>query len=369
MDTAKYRAEFPVVERLLYLNHASEAPVSRPVRQLVETYLTAAESDPDAAPHPGRLARQLLSQLLGGAPEEYALMPNTATGLGIVANGLEWQSGDNVVVPEEEHPAGVMPWETLTRLGVEVRRVPLHNLRVDLVDVARLVDDRTRVLSVSAVEYVSGFRHNLKALSEIAHERGAIFAVDGIQAAGMVPVNVAQDGIDVLAAGGYKWLLGPVGTGFMYINRDLWDVLRPVLPGAHSMGLVPSGWTGKLAETAQRYQTGSMPFSLIYGWTAGLAMLLEAGVPTIHRHLLTLTDRAMAGLAARGLTVLSPVADEQERSGILVFTTGSLEGNEALVKRLQAKGIIIALRMGRCRISPHFYNTEADIDRFLEALA
>lgn len=356
-----------MVERLLFLNHASEAPVSRPVRARTIEYLTAAEGDPDAAPMPFDRVKVLLAQLLGGAPDEYALMPNTGTAIGVVANGLDWQPGDNVVLPEEEYPANVLPWLSLTRLGVEVRRVPLRDLRVDPADVSALVDERTRVVAVSAVEFLSGFRNDLAALSEIAHSRGALLVVDGIQQAGAAMFHVEKLGIDILAAGGYKWLLGPIGTGFAYFRRSVWEQLRPVLPGARSLAVGPAGWTG-MAETAQRYETGCLPNSLYHGWTAGLEMLLEAGVSNIELHLLSLTDRIIAGLRDKGLTVLSPVAHAGERSGIVVFTTGSVEGNDALVKRLYAQGTVIALRLGRCRVSPHFYNSVADIDRFLAAL-
>lgn len=367
----RYRAHFPVTERLLFLNHASEAPVCRPVRARIDEYLDVAEGDPDAAYTDLRGLKHLLARLLGGSADEYAAMPNTATALGIVANGLAWQPGDNIVVPAEEYPANVYPWLSLRERGVEVRVVPLGpDRRVDPANVAALVDGRTRIVAVSAVSFLSGCRADLRALSAIAREAGALFVVDGIQAAGAVPIDVEADGIDVLAAGGYKWLLGPIGTGFAYFRRDVWDVIRPVLPGARSSLLGSADIAGEfeLQGTAQRYETGCLPFSLLHGWKAGLELLLEAGVPAIQARLLSLTDRLVAGLPERGLTLLSPVADPAERSGIISFTTGSADGNAELVQRLYQQGIVIALRSGRCRVSPHFYNTESDIDRLLEAL-
>jgi cysteine desulfurase / selenocysteine lyase len=368
---ARFRGQFPVTERLLFLNHASEAPVSRPVRRRIDEYIDIAEGDPDAAPGDQTRLKRLLSHLLGGAPDEYAVMPNTATALNIVAGGLTWQPGDNVVVPAEEYPANTYPWLALRARGVEVRTVPLTgDLRVDPAEVARRVDGRTRVLAVSAVEYLSGFRNDLPALSRIAHANDALFVVDAIQAAGAVPLDVEADGIDVLAAGGYKWLLGPIGTGFAYFQRSTWSQIHPILPGARSsvLGSADAGAEFHLLDTAQRFETGCLPFALLHGWTAGLEMLLEAGVDRIHPHLLDLTDRLVAGLRRKGYQVLSPVADPAERSGIIVFTAGSPEANEALAKRLYAQGIVMAVRCGRCRVSPHFYNTAADIDRLVEAL-
>jgi cysteine desulfurase / selenocysteine lyase len=371
METARYRSLFPVVDRLLFLNHASEAPVCRPVRERISAYLDVAEGDPDAAPGDLTPLKERLARLLGGSPDEYAAMPNTATGIGIVAGGLDWRPGDNVVVPAEEYPANVYPWLSLRERGVEVRTVPLSDgLRVDPAEVAARVDRRTRVLAVSAVEYLSGFRHDLKALSDVAHAHGALLVVDAIQAAGAFPINVERDGIDVLAAGGYKWLLGPIGTGFAYYRRSTWGRIRPLLPGARSSVGGPGDWAGEfqLLPTAGRYETGCLPFSLLHGWAGGLDLLLEAGVEAVAAHLLALTDRLMAGLQERGYTVLSPAAAPGERSGIVAFTTGSPAENEAMVRRLYGQKIVIAFRGGRCRVSPHFYNTAAEIDRFLEAL-
>ncbi len=371
MSLARFRTHFPVTERALFLNHASEAPVSLPVRRRIDEYLDAATVDPDATPFdPARLKR-LFADLLGGSPEEYSFMPNTATGVATVANGLAWRPGDNVVVPDEEYPANVYPWLTLRDRGVEIRTVQLgKDLRVDPAEVAKRVDSRTRVLAVSAVEYLSGYRNDLKALSAIAHANQALFVVDAIQAAGAVPINVDEDGIDVLAAGGYKWLLGPIGTGLAYFRRSVWEQIRPSIPGARSSvkGSADAHAEFELLPTAQRYETGCMPFSLLHGWTAGLEILKEAGIANIHAHLLTLTDRLIAGLTARGFTIVSPVAEQNERSGILAFTAGSPVANQELVERLYRQKIIIALRGGHCRVSPSFYNTAEDIDRLLEAI-
>jgi cysteine desulfurase/selenocysteine lyase len=367
----RFRTHFPVTARGLFLNHASESPVNRLVRRKIDQYLDIAEIEPDAAPVDLAPLKSLLAALLGGGPDEYAIMPNTATGIATVANGLNWIPGDNLVIPAEEYPANVYPWLTLRERGVEVRTVPLGpGFRVDPAAIAARVDQRTRVLAVSAVEYLSGFRHQLEPLSQIAHANGALFLVDGIQAAGAMRLNVEQDGIDILAAGGYKWLLGPIGTGFLYIRRSVWDQIRVTLPGARSSlkGSEDSGAEFQLHDTAQRFETGCLPFSLLHGWTAGLELLLEAGADQIHDHLISLTDRLLVGLRAKGFEVVSPSENREERSAILSFTTGNLAANKALVERLYAQSIVIAFRGGRCRVSPHFYNTMADIDRLLEAL-
>lgn len=371
VDLSAYRADFPVVDRMLYLNHASEAPVCHPVRRRVEAYLDVAQGDPDAAPVDQTELKNELAGLLGGSATEYAIMPNTGTGIGVVALGYDWKPGDNVVVPDQEYPANVYPWLALRNRGVEVRRVPLGpGLRVDPAAVADRVNRRTRVVAVSAVEYLSGFRTDLPALSRIAHQVEALFVVDGVQGAGACPLNVEQDGIDVLCAGGYKWLLGPIGTGFGYYRRSVWDRITPPLPGSASSvkGAEDADGEFDLLDSARRYETGCMPFSLLHGWTEGLKILRAAGTERIFAHLIRLNDRLIQGLDRLGCTVASPIDHPGERSGIISFSAGSAQANRLLTERLGKQSIVVSFRGGRCRVSPHFYNTTVDIDHLLEAL-
>jgi len=370
-DPSTYRADFPVVDRMLFLNHASESPVCNPVRRRIESYLDIAQGDPDAAPVDQTELKQNLAGLLGGLADEYAIMPNTGTGIGLVALGLDWAPGDNVVVPDQEYPANVYPWLALRNRGVQIRRVPLGpGLRINPGDVADRVDHRTRVVAVSAVEYLSGFRTDLAACSRIAHQVDALFVVDGIQAAGACPLNVDHDGIDVLCAGGYKWLLGPIGTGFGYYRRCVWDRITPALPGSASSvkGAEDADGEFELLDSARRYETGCMPCSLLYGWVAGLQILREVGTSAVFSHLMRLNDHLIDGLNRLGYQLASPVDHPGERSGIISFTGRTEAENRGLTERLAKQGIIISLRGGRCRVSPHFYNTIVDIERLLEAL-
>jgi selenocysteine lyase/cysteine desulfurase len=222
------------------------------------------------------------------------------------------------------------------------------------------------MIAVAAVNHLSGFRSDLRRLSRIAHDRGAVFVVDGVQAAGVVPLNVDDDGIDVLAGAGFKWLLGLHGTGYVYIRSSLWDRIQPVLPGMfaaednlHELRWLPS---------AQRYETGSLSYALFYAWTAGLEMILEIGIPAIRARVLDLTSQLIVGLRARGLTVTTPAAHVDERSAIVTFTAASQDANRDLHDRRSSEGIGISLRGGLCRVSPSFYNTGDEIDRLLSAL-
>jgi cysteine desulfurase / selenocysteine lyase len=368
IDVASIRTQFPVTREMTFLNNAAECPLCLPVRQRLDEYLDRAARSPDRRPAARHPVRPLLARLLGGSPEEYALVTSTGAGLGIAAAGYPWQTGDNVVLPAGEHWNNTFPWLALRERGVDVRIVPVGpGHRVDPDEVARRVDQRTRMVAIAAVRHTTGFRADLPALGRIAHDRGAIFVVDGVQAAGVVPLDVVADGIDVLAGAGFKWLLGLHGTGYLYVREGLWDRIRPVMPGmfAAEDDLEQIRWL----PGAQRYETGSLAYALFHAWTAGLELILEVGVPAIHARVLTLTDRLLSGLRAQGVTVATPADRRDERSAIVSFTAESGEANLALQKRLLERKIAVAVRGGRIRVSPSFYNTDEEIDRLLDALS
>jgi selenocysteine lyase/cysteine desulfurase len=367
IDTAAVRRHFPVTGEMTYLNNAAQCPLCTPVRERLEAYVDLAARSPDRRPSARHPLRPLLVRLLGGAPEDYALVTSTGVGIGIAAAGYPWAPGDNVVLPADEHWNNTFPWLALRDRGVDVRIVPVgSDQRVSPDSVAERVDGRTRILAVAAVRHTTGFRADLPALSRIAHDRGALFVVDGVQAAGAVPLNVVDDGIDVLAGAGFKWLLGPHGTGYLYVAPGARERIRPVLPGmfAAEDDLDQIRWL----PGAQRYETGTLAYALFHAWTAGLEMILEIGVPAIHARVLELTDGLIAGLRAQGMEVVTPAGRREERSAIVSFTAGSAEANQALHARLQERNIAVALRGGRIRVSPNFYNTAGEIDRFLDAV-
>jgi len=287
--------------------------------------------------------------------------------MGIVAAGYPWQPGDNLVLPADEHWNNTFPWLALRERGVDVRLVAVdEQQRVDPQAIAAQVDDHTRILATAAVRFNTGFRADLKRLSAIAHHYGALFAVDGIQGAGVFPLRVEEEGIDILSCAGFKWLLGMPGTGFLYANRQAQEIIRPVLPGMFAA----EDNTRELRyfPDARRFETGTLAYSLFYSWIAGLDLLKEVGLEAIHARVLALTDHLIAGLRAKNMVIVSPVETPAERSAIISFTLGSAQANRELCDRLQAQNIIVALRDGRIRVSPNFFNTEAEIDRLLQAL-
>jgi selenocysteine lyase/cysteine desulfurase len=305
--------------------------------------------------------------LFGGTTEDYALVTSTGVGVGIAAAGYSWKEGDNVVVPIDEHWNNTFPWLALQDKGVEVRLVRTdENQRVLTEDVTAQVDDNTRVVATTAVRFTTGFRTDLRAISEIAHNKNALFVVDGIQAAGVIPLNVEKDGIDILACGGFKWLLGMPGTGFMFANQAAREKIRPILPG---MFAAKNDFRElNYHDDARRYETGSIAYSLFHAWVAGLGILKDVGVDNIYARILILTEQIISGLHNKGIKIISPVEHIAERSAIVTFTFGSEEANKKIYEILLSHNVIVSLRAGSIRVSPNFFNTEDDVERFLSLL-
>ncbi len=366
MKIRMLRDLFPVTAERIYLNNAAESPLHLRMKERLEEYYRIASVAPEKKPVGRRKLRLLLAGLFGGAPEEYALVPSTGIGLGLTASGFSWKPGDNVVVPADEHWNNSFPWLALKARGVQVRLIPFGaDYRICPERLAGQIDKRTRVVAVAAVRFDSGFRTDLKKIAAAAHAAGALFVVDGIQAAGVVPLNVDEDGIDVLSAAGFKWLLGPPGTGFLYVRKSAQAAIRPVLPGMFAAEGEARNAI-RYYPDARRYETGTIAYPLFHAWTAGLELVRELGVPAIHARVLKLTGRIIDGLNGRKVRVVSPVARKSERSAILSCSTGSRRGDKALTALLAKNNIIVSLRDGRCRVSPNFFNTEEEIDRFLE---
>lgn len=367
MDINALRKLFPVTEKYAFLNNAAESPLNLRFKSRLDEYLDEALHAPQNKPLVRQTVRNQLSSLLGGSPDEYALVTSTGMGISAIAAGYKWNKGDNVVVPSDEHWNNTFPWQALEQKGLDVRFVPVDDdNRINPEKLAALTDKNTKIVAAAAVRFNSGFRSDLKKLADIAHDKGALFMVDGIQASGVVPLNVETDSIDILCNAGFKWLLGMPGTGFLYVNKNVQDLITPILPGMFAA----DNFSKKLEyfPDARRYETGTIAYPLFYGWTAGLELLQEIGIENIYRRILILTDRIIAGLQDKNISIVTPIDNISERSAILMFTLGSEELNKNLYEKLLSQNIIVTLRGGLIRISPSFFNTEAEIDSFLNLL-
>jgi selenocysteine lyase/cysteine desulfurase len=312
--------------------------------------------------------RGLVAQLINADPLDVAFVKNTSEGIGIVAEGFPWQPGDNVITAAEEYPANIYPWMNLAARGVELRLLGSRGSRIGLDDLRSAIDARTRIVSLSAVEYASGFRNDLEAVAALCRRHGILLCVDAIQALGALPLDVRGIPVDFLAADGDKWMLGPEGAGILYIRRDLVEQLRPVGVGWNSVvGARDFSRTDfRLKPNAGRWESGSLSVAGVVGLGASLELLLGLGIRTVGERVLELTDYLCEQATRANIEVFSS-RQPQDRSGIVSLVALGPDPR-AIVRRCRAEGVVINQRGGRLRVSPHCYNTPAELDRLIELI-
>jgi cysteine desulfurase / selenocysteine lyase len=369
----RFRSQMAVVRQWAYFDHAAVSPLPIPTADTVVAWAREQSENGVASWMKCRARyeslRTMAARLVGGTPEEIALVRSTTEGINIVAEGFSWQPGDNVVTLADEFPANLYPWMNQAYRGVETRRVPTENGRVDLNLLADACDRRTRIVTISWVGYASGWRSDLSAVSEIAHRRGALLFVDAIQALGTFPLDVRRMGIDFLAAGGQKWLLGPEAAGLFYIGREHLDRLRVCCMGHGSMTNA-SDYTRieiRLKDTAARFEGAATNMVGFLGLAASAELLLELGADALGERILAVTDLACRRLAEIGAIVASHRDKKEHNSGIVRF---DLPGRDLqqVQRQLFKRGVVLSVRGGGLRISPHAYCNEADIERLIEEL-
>ncbi|MGO8670957.1 MAG: aminotransferase class V-fold PLP-dependent enzyme [Capsulimonadaceae bacterium] len=374
MDNYRETEFAAAIENGIYLNHAASSPMAARVFEALTAAMLASSRSPEQF-FMGHVlpaltsVRERLATLMGVDAQNLALMRNTSQGLAVVADGLALEPGDNVLAASCEYPSVVYPWYAQAWRGVETRVVPAEpdgTLSVDAF--ARRIDSRTRVLSLSWVQFATGFRADLAEFAALARDHDLIFVVDAIQALGVLPLNARDLGIDVVVTGSQKWLMGPLGTGGLYIRPEIMDRLHPVNAGACSVVDIfkfdPLDFS--LKPTAQRFEEGSPNALGAVGLNAALGLLLEVGIPQIAAHVLDVTRHAADALTARGYRIASPVADDR-RAGIVLFDHPAHDSND-LLQTLRSARVAASVRAGCVRFSPHFYNTTDEIDAAIAAL-
>lgn len=320
-------------------------------------------------------ARRATADLLGCAPDEVAFVPNTSTGIHLVADGLDWRPGDSVVVFDRDFPANVRPWQRLARRDVTVSWVPMRRGGYELDDLAAAIHQNTRLIAVSQVNFATGFRCDLDQICALAARAGALVCVDAVQSLGVLPLSVASTPVDFLAAGGHKWLGGPPGTGIFYCRADRLELLRfaPTgwygFDGAPDLMKLPGHMRYDLPErqSAARVEGGMYDILGMVGLAAALAELNLTGISAIAGRAARLAGRLRAGVADLGYALASTGAPETH-SGIVSISCQDPERNE-IVQRLAAAGIQVSCAAGLIRMSPHYWTSDEEIDLVLRELS
>ncbi len=373
MDLAEARALFPICDEHIHFNHAGVSPMSVRVRAAVEHVAQVMSEEgfnhDDHAETLGQL-RSNLAGLVGVSPDLVAISRGTAHGISLLARGLDWKEGDNVVGARLEYPANLYPWMASRDRGVEMRLVEPAGGRVTPEAVLSHVDARTRVVALSFVQFWNGYRVDLAEIGAECRKRGVILAVDGIQGLGVLPFDLESMNADFVAAGAGKWLTGPPGVGFSAWRPELLERIDPLLVGTGSME-DPMNYfepTLEYARTARKFEESALSWLDIAAFGAAVGLLLEVGIEVIEKHVLGLTKRLADGLVERGYDIIEPWPREpEEASGIVSFRRPGMTEVE-LLRDLTAAGVICRTHRDFVRLSPHFYNTEAEVDRVLDVL-
>jgi cysteine desulfurase / selenocysteine lyase len=365
------RTIFAITDRVTYLNHAATGPISRNVQAAIQrqTDIHATYNESATARYEPvyTQCRAAAARLVRSRPERIAFVQNTSHGISLLANGQDWREGDNVVVPEMEFPSNYLAWLSLERQGVELRKLRLVDGRVTPEQLSQTIDASTRVVALSQVQYFNGFRADLAAIAAVTHDHGARLVVDGTQSVGAVTIDVDAMGIDALVVSSHKWMLGPLGIGFMAFSDAMLQETRVSQLGWLSVN-DPFAFNREidLPDDATRFEPGTENSAGIFGLARRLEEIESYTIEGIERRVLSLTGRLAETLQSRGVEIRSPM-EPGSRSGILSFHRPDI-ASQATVEALQNQGIYIGFREGALRASPHYYNSEEEIDALVDAL-
>ncbi len=371
-DLSLYRSWFPHIQTgKIWLNHAAISPISKRVHAVIEKHLQN-RSFGDIDVYPSVIAscektKSNLAALINATPDRIGFVPNTSEGLNILANGLEWKNGDRILLNDIEFPTNVVPFLNLKKHGVEIDFVKNANGEVLIEDIERAITPSTKLLSISSVQFLTGYRADLAAIGALCKKHGLIFCIDAIQGLGVVPTDAQEMRIDFLSSGGNKWLMGLMGLGFIYVSTELQERIQQ----KHV------GWTSNrnffgdffnyridLDETARRYENGTQNYLAIAALGESTSTLLEVGIDNIQEHLFGLTDSIIAFADEHRFEIVTP-RERTKRAGIV-----TLKHPEAktIFDDLNEQRINISMREGMLRIAPHFYNSDEDLHALFSIL-
>jgi selenocysteine lyase/cysteine desulfurase len=371
MTTADLRACFPYLNNgLIYLNHAATSPWSTRVEKaMLDFQREWTHGDIEIFERTMRTVsetREMAAAMIGCAASRLAFSLNTSEGLNVLASGLEWKSGDRILLGELEFPSNVYPFLNLKRHGVEIDFVPQRDGIILIEDVERMLTPRTRLVALSWVQFLSGFTIDLGTLGALCRAKGVLLSVNAIQGIGARRLNLAETPVDFLSAGAQKWQMSPQGTGIIYVSEETQERIAQASLGWLS---VRNAWDFAkyrldLRDDARRYESGTWNTIGLHGYHGALSLFADTGHDEVARRVRRNADHAYARASELGFDMLTP-ADPAQRAGIVTFRHPR---SEEVVAQLQKRRITLSARSGCVRLSPHFYNTPEEIDAAFAAL-
>lgn len=372
MTIEQIRSLFPHLDtNQVYFNHAAIGPWCQPVLDRITEYSSQRSGlmienfpfflEKNAA------ARAKLAKLLGAETDRLAWVDNVSNGLNILANGISWKSGDRIILNDIEFPSNVYPFLNLERVGVEVDIVKSHSGIVDIEDIERAITPKTKLISISLVQFLSGYRADIDAIGNLCKEKGIIFCVDAIQAAGVVEIDVTKSQIDFLSGGTQKWLMSSQGLSYIYLTEELQNRISQRNVGWAS---VNDAWNLldynlSLKSSAERFQNGTINVLGVCLFEAALDLFHGFGMSNVERKILENTEYFINQLVEIGIEPILKNVETKNRAGIVTFKH---ERSNEIFEFLQSKRIYGAVRQGMIRFSPHFYNTKEEIDLVIKEL-
>jgi len=366
--------EFPQDSSLIYLNHAAVGPWPQRTRDAVmafadENLTRGAQHYPKWVDVETALRQQFVQLLNAQSIDDIALVKNTSEALSMVAHGIEWQAGDNVVVPDSEFPSNRIVWQSLARYGVEVRWVDVSDAEDAAAAIIARMDNKTRLLSTSSVQYDTGLRVDLKTLGEACQQRNILFCIDAIQSIGVVPFDVDDIHADFVMADGHKWMLGPEGLAVFYSRPAAREKLQLHEYGWHMVEELYEfnnrDW--QVASSARRFECGSSNMLAAHALQASLSLLLEVGIEKIYANVLNNTQRLINEINNSSSLKLITNPDKSSHAGIVTFKINN-SNTDDIFNTLTAQNIVCAKRGGGIRFSPHFYTPTEKIDNAVKIL-
>lgn len=374
MPKIDLQKQFPHPDDLIYLNHAGVGPWPRRTASAIEQFamenmIQGPLRYQEWLKVEAQLRKRAATLLNAPSPDDIALVKSTSEALSMVAYGIDWHEGDNVVIPDQEFPSNRIVWESLAPLGVAVRRVDLTQGESPEAALLAAADQRTRLVSVSSVQYATGLRMDLETLGGACRQRNILLCVDAIQSLGAMAMDVQKVQADFVMADGHKWMLAPEGLGVFYCRAELRETLKLRQYGWHMVehygDYDRSDWTP--ANTARRFECGSPNMLAIHGLEASLALLFHMGMDKVEKNIINNSEYLFDFFESKkGFKLLTPTRKDRY-AGIVTFVHEKVDSIQ-IHKRLAEKGVVCAVRGGGVRFSPHFYTPKEKLEKALNYL-